>query len=70
MKNEQIADNIILAWGRGDYITGIKWQRDGRAEIMGGSREDALRYTSSEAQDIVEALTAANGRGYSAEACE
>jgi hypothetical protein len=62
------ADTIILSEGRGDYITDIKWQRDGKAEIMGGSREDALRYTAAEAQEVIEALTAANGRGYSAEA--
>lgn len=65
--NEQ-ADTIILSEGRGDYITDIKWQRDGKAEIMGGNREDALRYTAAEANEVIEALTAANGRGYSAEA--
>jgi len=62
------ADTIILSEGRGDYIAGIKWQRDGKAEIMGGSREDAIRYTAAEAQQVIEAITAANGRGYSAEA--
>jgi len=62
------ADTIILSEGRGDYITDIKWQRDGKAEIMGGSREDAIRYTAAEAQQVIEALIAANGRGYSAEA--
>jgi hypothetical protein len=62
------ADTIILSEGRGDYITDINWQRDGKAEIMGGSREDAIRYTAAEAQEVIEALTAANGRGYSAEA--
>lgn len=62
------ADTIILCDARGDYITGIHWQRDGKAEIMGGSREDAIRYTAGEAQEVIESLTAANGRGYSAEA--
>ena len=62
------ADTIIISEGRGDYITGINWQRDGKAEIMGGSREDAIRYTPAEAQEIIEALTVGNGRGYSAEA--
>lgn len=61
------ADTIILSESRGDYITGINWQLDGTAEIMGGSREDAIRYTAAEAQEVIEALTTANGRGYSAE---
>jgi len=66
--NNSEANTIILAEGRGDYITGINWERSGKAEIMGGSREDAIRYTAAEAQEIIEALTTANGRGYSAEA--
>jgi hypothetical protein len=61
------ANTIILAEGRGDYITGINWQRDGKAEIMGGSREDAIRYTAAEAQEVIEALILANGSGYSVE---
>ena len=67
---KELNDTIILSEGRGDYITGINWQRDGKPEIMGGSREDAIRYTAAEAQELIEALTAANGRDYSAEAAE
>ena len=42
-------NTIILSESRGDYITGINWQRDGEAEIVGGSRENAIRYTAAEA---------------------
>lgn len=58
---------IILAHGRGDYITNVRWQNDGKAEIFGGSKEEALTFTASEASEMVEALESANGKGYSIE---
>lgn len=64
---DTLSNTIILAEGRGDYITDIHWQRDGKADILGGKREDAIRYTAAEAQEVIEALVKANGRGYSAE---
>lgn len=67
MQTKQINNNAALEAGqfiifsdrRGDYITNIK--ADG--EIMGGSAEDAIRYTAEEAQEVIEYL----GRGYGIE---
>ena len=54
---------VILSKGRGDYITGITWQRDGKANITGGSPAEAIRYTPEEAREVLKSL----GRGFIAE---
>lgn len=54
---------IILAEGRGDYITGLSWERDGKPSVEGGSAADAIRYTPEEARELLASL----GRGFSAE---
>jgi hypothetical protein len=57
------ASTIILCESRGDYLTGLRWESDGTPEIMGGDRQDAIRYTLAEAGELLASL----GRGFSAE---
>ena len=54
---------IILSENRGDYITQLKFETNGKFEIHGGSPENAIKYTEAEASQLIIEL----GRGYSME---
>lgn len=58
---------VILIDGRGDYLTGLSWRLDKEAELRGGDRKNAIRYTPSQARRLVRELAKASGSTYSIE---
>jgi hypothetical protein len=57
---------IILCEERGDYLTGLRWDAQGRPEVSGGAAAEAIRYTAQEAARLIADM----GRGFSAECVE